>query len=191
MMDKDEKNQTKKEDDIALWESVTKDITPLKENAPKGNPLIEKRKKEPASVMAHVTHTEPPDPPKRLAPKAGFLGTDHRTQQRLKRGKIAIDARLDLHGMSQSQAYEALSRFIPKAYEAEKRCVLIITGKGLPRSGDLSLLERSRHIGILKRRVPEWLRASPFESYILDVQFARPQHGGDGALYILLRRKRS
>jgi len=115
---------------------------------------------------------------------------DHRTRQRLKRGKMTIDGRIDLHGMTQQQAFQILKEYIPQAHNDGKRCILIITGKGQPRSGDPSLIERSESMGVLKQKTPEWLSTPPLVSYVLDIQLARPNHGGEGALYVLLRRKR-
>ncbi len=99
-----------------------------------------------------------------------------------------IDARLDLHGMSQNQAYDALLEFIPRSYASGKRCVLIVTGKGHQRHGNQSLLERTD--GVLKQKTPQWLNDAPLFQYILSVQTAKPKHGGEGALYILLRRNK-
>jgi DNA-nicking Smr family endonuclease len=118
------------------------------------------------------------------------VGIDHRTRRRLKRGKMSIDGRLDLHGKTQNEAYDTLLEYIPVAYASGKRCILVITGKGLPRSGDIKLIERSDHIGILKQKTPQWLSMPPLSPYILDIQTAQPNHGGEGALYVLLRRKR-
>jgi DNA-nicking Smr family endonuclease len=119
-----------------------------------------------------------PAPPRR---RPGGGEVDKRTAERLKRGEMEIEGRLDLHGRTQAQAHEALRRFIASSYAAGKRCVLVITGKG--RGGDGGP-------GVLQTRVPEWLKDGDLAPAVLRVQKAQPQHGGGGALYVLLRRKR-
>ncbi|MFN3076087.1 MAG: Smr/MutS family protein [Alphaproteobacteria bacterium] len=91
-----------------------------------------------------------------------------------------LDARLDLHGMTQTEAYRALRNFLETASYRGHRSVLIITGKGA-RGFEGS--------GVLKHVVPLWLNEPKFRSRILSFSFARPKHGGDGALYVLLKRK--
>lgn len=195
MTDKDKKSQSKdtqKKQDNALWEAVTKDIAPLKgdnivtpdlKNNKTNNSTAPKQSRE----QRQETYERP------LVKKCdmnspGNSEIDHRTKQRLKRGQIDIEGRLDLHGMSQNQAHHALLGFIPSAYAAGKRCILIVTGKGNYRHGNPSLLEQKT--GILKQKTPQWLNMPPLDQYVLNVQTARPQHGGDGAIYILLRRNR-
>ncbi|MFP4098229.1 MAG: Smr/MutS family protein [Alphaproteobacteria bacterium] len=215
MTEKDKKNHNKdarekkagqpENQDLELWNAVTKDITPLKNNnlfhqnktggerknhTPDFTDIdkrVLKSKNAPLYKTYKPENTFPEKPKKNKKPAAGI---DHRTRQRLKRGQIKIDKRLDLHGKSQQDAYQALLDNIPAAYETGKRCILVITGKGQPRSGDPSLIERMTHIGVLKRQTPVWLSMPPLSSYILDIQPARPAHGGDGALYVLLRRRR-
>ena len=91
---------------------------------------------------------------------------------------MAIDQRLDLHGMTQDSAHAALSTTIGRAFDTGRRCLLVITGKG--HGGE----------GVLRRQVPRWLNQPPLRERILSFAAARPQHGGDGALYILIKRRR-
>jgi len=103
-------------------------------------------------------------------------------KRHLVRGRIAIDARLDLHGARQAEAHGRLNRFIEQSRRNGHRCVLVITGKGSPGAfGE----ER----GVLRRVVPEWLRQTPLASQIIGLEPAAPHHGGAGALYVLLRTK--
>lgn len=195
MTDKDNKSQSKDTQsmqDSALWKAVTKDITPLK-----GNNIItpdsknSKTKNSAAPKQPRAKHQEPYEKPlarKRDKSSIGSSEVDHRTKQRLKRGQIDIEGRLDLHGMSKNDAHHALLNFIPSSHAAGKRCILVITGKGHYRHGDPSLLEQK--IGILKQKTPEWLSMPPLDQYVLNIQPARPQHGGEGAIYVLLRRNR-
>lgn len=107
--------------------------------------------------------------------KPGML--DDQTVRKLKKGRLAIDARIDLHGMAEHQAHSALNRFIENARRADHRIVLVITGKG-ERSG-----------GILRRAVPRWLAEPPLAAMVGSWRQAHVSHGGEGALYIRLRRQ--
>ncbi len=113
-------------------------------------------------------------------------GTDRRTAQRLKRGRLAIDARLDLHGYSLTAAHTRLLEFLRSAQAHGGRCVLIVTGKGRRAVGDR---ERGQP-GKLKSAVPEWLNEPLFRPLVLSVTHAQPKDGGTGALYVLLRKAR-
>lgn len=121
-------------------------------------------------------------PAKLLPPLAADAspGLDRRTAERLRRGALAIDGRLDLHGMTQEEAHRALDAFLARAAQAGKRCVLVITGKGGRSLGD----------GVLRAAVPRWLNEAPNRGRLLAFAPAQPQHGGAGALYLLLKRRR-
>lgn len=101
---------------------------------------------------------------------------DRRTWLKLRRGLYPIDARLDLHGLTQNQAHQALDAFLAGARTRGHRCVLVITGRGL------------RHGGTLRAATPRWLDTAPLRPRILAYADAQLRHGGDGALYVLLRR---
>lgn len=105
--------------------------------------------------------------------------TDRRTANKLRRGKLDIDARLDLHGYTEDQAYRHLMGFIQAARASGARCVLVVTGKG--RKTDMQP-------GKLKTAVPRWLNEPEFRPAVLTVTYAQQRDGGDGALYILLRK---
>ena len=107
-------------------------------------------------------------------------GVDARTRQRLRRGQLPVDRRLDLHGMTQREAHAALARALAAAQAAGARCALVITGKG----------DISGETGVLRRMVPRWLREAPNDARVLDFAEARQRDGGAGALYVLLRRRR-
>jgi len=117
--------------------------------------------------------TKPVPPPE---PLDRFAGVDRATADRVKQGRYPVAGRLDLHGMTQAEAHRALAGFIGRARAAGKRCVLVITGHGRI-SG-----------GVLKAAVPRWLAEPELRRHILAIAPARPQHGGDGALYLLLRK---
>ncbi len=112
---------------------------------------------------------------------------DHNTHKRMTRGKLKPERRLDLHGMTLSEAHPALIRFIFDSHEREHRLVLIITGKGKDRdSGGPIPIRR----GILRHQVPSWLTSPPLGSMILDIREAHRRHGGGGAYYVYLKRRR-
>lgn len=160
-------------DERALWRHATSDVAPKKRQAP---PPVEPL----APALAPPDSSEPLEPRPAVAPAApSGTGLDRRNAQRLKRGQMAIEARLDLHGMTQAEAHGALARFIARSYDDGRRAVLVITGKGT-RDGE----------GVLRRAVPRWLDEPALRPLILARDEAQPRHGGAGALYVLLRRKR-
>src|SRR5258706_11059271 len=107
-------------------------------------------------------------------------GVDRRQAERLSRGRLVVEATLDLHGLTQAAARERLDVFIAAQSEAGRRCVLVITGKGLMKEDG----------GVLRQQVPRWLNQSPNRGRVLAFDYAQPKHGGMGALYVLLKRRR-
>jgi DNA-nicking Smr family endonuclease len=97
----------------------------------------------------------------------------------LRRGQIVPDGRIDLHGLDQRAAFTSLMRFVELSLQEGRRALLVITGKGPAAQGG----------GVLRRNVPGWLAAGPFAPRILTVTSAHSRHGGDGAFYVLLRRR--
>jgi DNA-nicking Smr family endonuclease len=106
-------------------------------------------------------------------------GLDRRLALRLRRGQLALEARLDLHGMTQAEAHRALAAFVARCYAAGKRTLLVVTGKGM-REGT----------GVLRAAVPRWLAEPALRDRVLATAPATPRDGGGGAHYILLRRER-
>lgn len=163
-------------EDQNLWYSVAKSITPMKgrrSGAAPSLPLL------PEGVTVRPVLAEPPRPKdktaasKTLSPQHTASDVDASTLKKFSRGEMPIAARLDLHGYTQDQAYEALNRFVRLGYHNGRRCVLIITGRS----------------GVLKRLVPEWINTDELRPYILALSPAK-NHGGEGALYVLLKRRR-
>jgi len=152
-----------------------RDVAPLHGRpAPPLEPLSPPGRAEPA---AHHTATPPPRRFE-LPPLDRFAGIDRATAERLKRGRMTIEARLDLHGMTQDEAHRALAGFIAGARSAGRRCVLVITGRGLAGGG------------VLRHAVPRWLDEPELRGHLLAVAPAQPRDGGNGALYVLIRRAR-
>ena len=112
---------------------------------------------------------------------------DKRQFQRLSRGKLDPEARIDLHGMTLAQAHGALNGFILRAHASGLRLVLVITGKGKTIADDGPIPRRQ---GALKHDVPQWLRMAPLGPVVLEIREAHVRHGGAGAYYVYLRRAR-
>jgi DNA-nicking Smr family endonuclease len=126
-----------------------------------------------------VRTAEPPAPRRPELAAGASADIDKRTAERLKRGRLDIEGRLDLHGMTEEQARPAVDVFLADAQAAGKRCVLIITGKGPGREG-----------GVLRRALPGWLNQPGNRARLVAFAPAQPRHGGHGAVYLLLKRRR-
>jgi len=171
------------EEERALWESVAKQTKPLRKRhraaKPPGLPDAETpAAARPAAAPRPPQPVKIPSPPKPEAPPLAPIGRRERSQ--LSRGRKEIDARLDLHGMTQTRAHRALSAFLQRAQGDGLTFVLIITGKG--KMGAES--ER----GVLRRQVPQWLGLPEFRSLVVGFEEAHIGHGGEGALYVRIRR---
>ena len=165
-------------------QQVAAGVTPLKKrDVPRqqqaSSPVKPKTAGTPLRPNHPIPAAPPPAPPPQLS-HGSIAGLDKRTGERLKRGQLTVEGRLDLHGMTQAEAHRALASFIGSARAAGKRCVIVITGKGSYRGG----------AGVLKDAVPRWLNEPALREHILAFSHAQPRHGGTGALYVLLRRTR-
>ncbi|MBT4710662.1 MAG: DNA mismatch repair protein MutS [Alphaproteobacteria bacterium] len=123
---------------------------------------------------------------KSSGPNPGGLGKHE--ARAIKRGRLPIDDRIDLHGMTQDLARDALSGFIRNSAAQGLKCVLVITGKGSPRQEPDDALFMARRPGVLRNAVPGWLSGAELGRYVIGFQPALPRDGGGGALYVLLRR---
>ncbi len=174
------------EEERVLWESVAKQTKPLRKRSRAAKPQLAAPDSETpaAAKAAAATKAHPPAKAPRaprpdvapVAPPLAPLGRRERSQ--LSRGRKEIDARLDLHGMTQTRAHRALSGFLQRAHSDGLTFVLIITGG--PES------ER----GVLRRQVPQWLSLPEFRSLVVGFEEAHIGHGGEGALYVRIRRSR-
>ena len=175
----------------ALFEAAMRDARPLKRRPP--HPPQDSAKT--AKTTAKTSTAARPAAKDRAAPAITVAGTaiaglDKRSAERLRRGQMAIEGRLELHGHTQADAHRALHAFITGSYRAGRRCVLIITGKGGPRDDVDRGFMPDRDSGVLRRNLPRWLGEGAVRPMVLRIETARPQHGGEGAYYVLLRRKR-
>lgn len=164
-------------EDRALWEEVKKSIKPLKKARP-FKAVDDEISPQPAppAPRAKSAATAVSAPPVREAPKPPPLAKlDRRSKSRVARGKIEIDARLDLHGFTLERARSRLERFLASSQAAGAGLVLVITGKS----------------GALRREVPHWLALAEFRALVIGFEEAAQHHGGSGALYVRIRRARS
>ena len=190
------------DDDADLWARFTDDVaptkkqgrvvpTPPKPEAPEGvKPGSAAGAKENAPPKKRPV-ARPGPAPKPLIKQSPTRshgdtpGVDGRTAAKLKRGLLPIDGTLDLHGLTREEAAAELTRFINTRQAAGARCLLVITGKGINQGG-----HGDWSPGVLRQAVPEWLNAPPLAAKVLAFSYAQPQHGGSGALYVLLKRLR-
>jgi DNA-nicking Smr family endonuclease len=188
-MSRDDKSGRLTDADQALWHNVTRSIVPLKRRRvrrepsegarPAANKQSNKQSK-PALPSSSHAHAAPARPAAKAPPP--LMPIDRKLKQRLARGQVEIDARLDLHGRTLSEAHVALLRFLHRAQSEGARVVLVITGKGMS--------ETDRGRGVLRRQVPLWLALPELRNHVLGVEEAHVAHGGAGALYVRLRRGR-
>ena len=173
-------------DERVLWKGVTRSIAPLrKSSAPDldvAEPATAPSPPKPRARSA-PTIAAPVAPPKRAAPPP-LAPLTRRTKKRIARGNHAIDGRLDLHGMTQAEAHDALFGFLRAKQARGAKVVLVITGKGARGSDD------GGGRGVLKRMVPMWLGMPDFRGLIIGFESAAIGHGGEGALYVSLRKAR-
>ena len=167
-------------EEAKLWRDAMRGATPFPERLP-----VEDRPSSPPLPSPSLPPPSPPVLPPRASGALPFIepghapGLDRRTAERLRKGEMVIDDSLDLHGLTQEMAHAALWRFVTAAAERGRRCLLVITGKG-----------GRDHAGVLKRQVPRWLNEPGLRPLVLGFAFAQPKHGGEGALYVLLKRRR-
>lgn len=175
-------------EDVRLWAKVVEKAKPLPETPPVAVPDADAEldlpeiDPYPSPRLAPMRETE-----RRVARLQGELshgttaGIDKRTAERFKKGEMEVQGRLDLHGLTREAAHGALRRFIADCTARQRRFVIIVTGKGL----------RSEGNGILRSEVPRWLNEPELRTQILSFSYAQPRDGGQGALYVLLKRDRN
>ena len=199
-----------KDDELALWRKVRRTATPLAQDGrsvlqglkpglggPERSAALPAAKGKVAKKGEAAWIRLQPQGPSQAAfgvSAAAFQGAhveagalDRKRQRQLRQGKLKPQARLDLHGMTVAEARPALERFVLDAHARELRLVLVITGKGRPAPESPFLSGRG---GILRRAVPGWLNAPPLSRCLLELREAHQKHGGAGAYYVFLKRKR-
>lgn len=185
-------------DEQALWQKVTEKATrlhPAQSTADAQKQSLSKPKtpKTPLSGFRVGQTAKTPAQRHDLAPNIAEhvarqpVAMDRNRFTKMKRGRLAPEARIDLHGMTMAQANPALIRFILDAVADGRRLVLVITGKGKSRSDDGPIPERN---GVLRHQVPHWLKSGVLRPHVLQISEAHLKHGGQGAYYVYLRRSR-
>jgi DNA-nicking Smr family endonuclease len=149
-----------------------------------------KQNKSPLPVIRHVRPSAASI--SNATSKSDLSNLDRKEKQRVRRGKIEVDGKIDLHGLRQNEAHTVLIERIGRARLDGKRILLIVTGKGSSKGGSRNGSEPfwARGGGVLRNQVPAWLRQDPLRSMIFSVQDAHQRHGGGGALYVFLKRVR-
>lgn len=168
----------------ALWRGVARSVRPLRrharrdveEGAPVAAPARPMLKAKPHKAIVAPRPVKPSMPP----PLATLA---RREKQQLARGRVEIEARIDLHGMTQAEAHMRLVRFLRRAQADGVKFALVITGKG-GRSSDPDR-------GVLRRQVPMWLQLPDLRDVVVGFEEAHIAHGGEGALYVRLRRAKA
>jgi DNA-nicking Smr family endonuclease len=173
-----------------LWDTVARSAEPLRphEVAPVAVPQPVAPDPPKPGKPAAAPGRKPPAAAKPAAKPvlAPLGGIDRRMRTRLSRGSLEVDARIDLHGLTQSLAHQRLWRFLAEAQAGGAKLVLVITGKGKPADE----VRHGEERGVLKRAVPGWLSNAEFRHLVASFDEAGRRHGGGGALYVRLRRKR-
>lgn len=167
-------------EDRILWEMVAKTARPLK-GKEKPTFLIDEMKEQ-ASI--HPSAPENPKPPAaavetKPAPAHRLHPIDRPTHKKIAKGRVTIEARIDLHGLTQSEAYGLLLGFLQRAHLRKLRHVLVITGKGASMGSD----------GVLRQAVPMWFMTPSFRILVNGYEDAARNHGGTGAIYVRMRRQ--
>ncbi len=190
-------------DERALWDHVARSVQPLRPvraapdaiAPPPAAPVPPPEPALPDPPAAPRARRAPPGAPIRPMappPPPPLAALEPKVRRRLNRG-AEVDARLDLHGLTQAAAHRRLRLFIMEAQAMGHTLVLVITGKGAREDDDLSNwrggLEGGR--GVLRRIVPEWLTDSALRPFVVGFEPATRTHGGDGALYVRIRRRRA
>lgn len=194
-----------------LWEHTARSIAPIK--GKKGRVHAAQEADEPASTprgpssgparreAPKATETRRPMPATseplvrvtKAAPGPAPLTLERKKTRKLSSGRIEIEGRIDLHGMRQSEAHAALTRFLRRGYSSGKRWVLVITGKGAPQrtAMDERLEREGESRGVLRRNVPRWLAEPDLAPIVIGFTTAAINHGGEGALYVHIRKNPS
>ena len=183
------------EADAAIWRAATKTVTAYHKDIPaetnrRGGTVCKTVPKTNHLKIGALKSTEKIDPKGKVLSierkpftlpadfrKGNYAGIDSSNARRLRKGRAEIEDIIDLHGMTQAEALVNLRQFIQQAALAGKRTILVITGKG--RAGK----------GVLRARVPEWLKEPPLCQLVIAISNARPTDGGTGALYVRLKRR--
>jgi DNA-nicking Smr family endonuclease len=166
-----------------LWRGIARSVRPLRKRAVRQAGDAKPAATSPAKASKIAKPAKPAKvatPPAKVPAPPRIAALARREKQQLARGRVMIDKRIDLHGLTQAEAHAALRNFLRRAQHDDARFVLVITGKGVRASDS----ER----GVLRRQVPHWLGLPELRDIVLSFEEAHVAHGGAGALYVRLRR---
>lgn len=177
------KKRTLRPDERQIWRKVTETVKPIRpqqgDDGGEFGKLIDPPRVTGTGSSRPTVKAAPPRPRQPAPPQ------NRSAERHLRRGRVAIDARIDLHGMTQEAARTALGHFLHGARTRGFRCVLVITGKG--KTGARERLPGEASPGIIKRRFPEWISEPELRPLVSGYAPAHRRHGGDGAYYVTLR----
>ncbi len=186
-------SDTDMEQDAELWARIARTAAPLKKKNRVTHVAVPPMPPQPKAKAAAAKAEPKPSPKPTLKPAARpalsptASGLDRQTARKLDKGHLAVEARLDLHGMRQRDAHAALRKFLKWAQSKDYRHVLVITGKGSLRDESRSFYEDEAR-GILRQAVPRWLALPDLAPLIVSFSEAPQRLGGGGALYVRLRK---
>jgi DNA-nicking Smr family endonuclease len=189
------------DEDRDIWNRVIREAVPLRNKRDKAPAPTQKPAASPIAINArrlptsfHVGELAARKPAQTdLSPTLDEIfakvspNMDRRNFDRLRKGRMQVDARIDLHGMTLTQAHPALTGFVRRAHQDGKRLLLVITGKGKSAEDDGVMPLRR---GVLRHQVPQWLNQPPLAPLVLQIVPAHQRDGGTGAYYVYLRRHR-
>lgn len=179
-------------DEAALWDALVQSVRPLRPArraaaAPVASPPPpEDVKARTDGIPASWLITPPPATAPRRSTPGPVATLDTSWERRIRSGTLSPDMSIDLHGHSLSAAHARLNRTLADAIAADARILLVVTGK--PRPTGSAMDQRTR--GAIRAEIGHWLESSPHADRIASVRVAHPRHGGDGAIYLILRRKK-
>lgn len=169
-------------EEIELWRKVTADVRPsggrARRRAAVSAPTVEESAVNSAVADRPPATTAPTTAPAPRSAPPPPADLDHRTRTKLRRGRLEVEARLDLHGLRQAEAQRALIDFLRRAQASGLRMAIVVTGKG----------SRNEEGGVLRRLVPLWLHGPQMRDLVVGYSEAARHHGGEGALYVQIRR---
>jgi DNA-nicking Smr family endonuclease len=161
--------------DLELWSAVTADVRPFRARPTPPKPKTPAQPTEPRQTVTLTAHRDAPPAPRSAPP---LTDIDYQTRKKIRRGRLDVDAKLDLHGMRQEEAHNTLIAFLRRAQSNGAKVAIVVTGKG--RSNDEG--------GVLRRMTPLWLQAPNLRDVVVGFGEASRNHGGEGALYVRIRR---
>jgi DNA-nicking Smr family endonuclease len=185
-------------EEIELWLAVARTVSPRPSRVLPQAPGALNRNEVQAQPPAPPGAARPPEKPNPARPNQNqpalarkippLEPLERRLRQKLSRGRVAPDAVIDLHGLTRHEACISLRQFLAQAQREGARLVLVVTGKG--RGAGAGGLSEDETAGVLRRSVPQWLRGPDYHSIVVGFEEASRPHGGAGALYVRLRRRR-